>query len=159
MMTQAQKSPSPPLAAGEGRGEGAFLQERALRMRKDPTEAEKPIWQKIRNRQINGHKFRRQHPLDGYIPDFVCFEPKAIIEIDGGQHNESVPDAKRDAYFEAQGFKVLRFWNHDVLENIEGVAEAIRSSLPPHPSRAARGPLPSPAASGGEGDDEGVFHA
>ncbi len=158
-MVFLKKSPSPPPAAGEGRGEGAVLQKNALRMRKEPTEAEKLVWQKIRARQINGLKFRRQYPVDGCIPDFVCFEPKVIVEIDGGQHHENAADKLRDDYFHSQGFKVVRFWNNDVLENIDGVLDRLVASLPPHPSHAVRGPLPSPAASGGEGDHEGDVYA
>src|SRR3954467_2261949 len=99
MMQGKVKVPSPPRAkrvAGEGQGEGVVQQEHFLALRNNPTEAEKLFWHRIRNRQICGYKFRRQYPIDGYIPDFVCFEPKIIIEIDGGQHNESESDKKRD---------------------------------------------------------------
>jgi very-short-patch-repair endonuclease len=81
-------------------------------------------------RQLEGHKFRRQQLLGAYIVDLVCLERKLIIEVDGGQHGEQVvSDAERTAWLEAQGFRVLRFWNHDVLRDIEVVKEVIRGAL------------------------------
>jgi very-short-patch-repair endonuclease len=104
--------------------------ERARALRKNPTEAERSLWKHLRLRQLHGHKFRRQQPLGRYIVDFVCFEKKLIIEVDGGQHAERFPsDAARMAWLEARGFRVLRFWNHDVLGYIEAVKEAIREAL------------------------------
>ena len=97
----------------------------ARSMRADSTKAENVLWQALRNRQLEGLKFRRQVPLDGYIIDFVCFDAKLIVEVDGGQHSESDSDAVRDRHFEAAGFRVLRFLNDDVLENIDGVCLTI----------------------------------
>ena len=114
---------------------------RARRLRKDSTEAERAIWRRIRDRQLDGHKFRRQQPVGAFILDFVCLERKLVVELDGGQHAGQVSkDAERTAWLESQGFRVLRFWNHDVLRDIEVVAEAIRMAVlgpPPHPT-----PLP-----------------
>jgi very-short-patch-repair endonuclease len=90
-------------------------------MRADATKAENILWPALRNKQLEGLKFKRQEPLDGYILDFVCFEARLIVEVDGGQHAESHRDAARDYHFEAAGFRVLRFWNDDVVKNIDGV--------------------------------------
>jgi very-short-patch-repair endonuclease len=101
----------------------------ARRLRVNQTDAEAVLWNRIRNRQIDQHKFVRQVPIDGYICDFVCREICLIIEVDGGQHNESAKDDFRDRYLAAQGFKTLRFWNNDVLGNIEGVLSVIQTEL------------------------------
>jgi very-short-patch-repair endonuclease len=99
-------------------------------LRKNPTDAERVLWRHLRLRQIEGCKFRRQVPLGNYIADFVCFEKRLIIELDGGQHAaQAEQDAKRDAWMEADGFNMLRFWNHQVLREIESVLEAIRLKL------------------------------
>jgi len=97
----------------------------AKTLRKNQTEAEKKLWFFLRNKQINNIKFRRQQPIGNYIADFISTEKKMIIEVDGGQHFESDKDAKRDRWFHQQGYNVLRFWNNDVLQNIEGVLEVI----------------------------------
>ena len=103
--------------------------ERARGMRRDATDAERRVWAMLRNRQIERMKFRRQVPLGAYIADFACFDPKIIVECDGGQHAGSGYDAARDAWFRAQGFRVLRFWNADVLSEPDGVADAILAAL------------------------------
>jgi len=90
-------------------------------MRADATKAENLLWQALRNRQLAGLKFKRQVPLGGYILDFVCFEARLIVEVDGGQHSESRRDTERDAYFESQGLSTLRFWNDEVTGNIDAV--------------------------------------
>jgi very-short-patch-repair endonuclease len=102
---------------------------RARGMRLDSTKAENLLWQEIRDRRIEGFKFRRQVPLNSYILDFVCFDAKLIIEVDGGQHAESTSDAIRDAFFRAQGFHVLRFWNDDVVKGLDGAVLTIRAEL------------------------------
>jgi very-short-patch-repair endonuclease len=83
-------------------------------MRADATKVENVLWQALRNRQLEGLKFKRQVPLEGYILDFVCFEVRLIIEVDGSQHSDSQRDIVRDRHFEGQGFRVLRFWNDEV---------------------------------------------
>jgi very-short-patch-repair endonuclease len=91
-------------------------------LRSEMTDAESYLWQRLRARQIHGLKFRRQHPVGNYILDFACIEARLAIEVDGGQHNEmQINDDQRTALLEAQGWKVLRFWNNEVLQNIEGV--------------------------------------
>ena len=101
----------------------------ARRLRVNQTDAEAVLWNRIRNRQIDGHKFVRQVPISGYICDFVCRERFLIIEADGGQHNESATDAIRDRRLAGDGYRVLRFWNNDVLGNLEGVLVTIQAEL------------------------------
>jgi very-short-patch-repair endonuclease len=103
---------------------------RARQLRKNPTDAERLIWQKLRFWQVDGCKFRRQQPLGNYIVDFVCLEKRLIIEVDGGQHAEDANyDTDRDAWLRNQSFVILRFWNNDVLKNIDGVMEVIVKNL------------------------------
>jgi very-short-patch-repair endonuclease len=90
-------------------------------MRADATKAENLLWQALRNKHLAGLKFKRQVPLGGYILDFVCFEARLIVEVDGGQHSESASDVERDRMFESQGFRTLRFWNDEVTGNIDAV--------------------------------------
>jgi very-short-patch-repair endonuclease len=101
--------------------------QRARQLRKKMTDAERKLWQNIRARQLLGFKFRRQEPIGRYIVDFVCYESKLIIELDGGQHLEKQAkyDQVRDGWLRSQGFTVLRFWNFEVLENLDGVLESI----------------------------------
>jgi very-short-patch-repair endonuclease len=101
----------------------------ARRLRVNQTDAETVLWNRIRNRQIDGHKFVRQEPIAGYVCDFVCRERFLVVEVDGGQHNESAADARRDQRLIADGYRVLRFWNNDVLGNLEGVLATIQSEL------------------------------
>ena len=101
----------------------------ARKLRAHQTDAETVLWDRIRNRQIDGHKFARQVPIGGYICDFVCRERQIVVEVDGGQHNESAADAVRDQYLTEEGYRVLRFWNNDVLGNVEGVLIAIQIEL------------------------------
>jgi len=101
----------------------------ARRLRVNQTDAKIVLWNRIRNRQIDGHKFVRQEPILGYICDFVCRERRLIVEVDGGQHNESAADAIRDRRLIEEDYKVLRFWNNDVLGNAEGVLTAIQAEL------------------------------
>ena len=123
---------------------------RAKWMRLNPTEAEKRLWGILRAKRMIGNKFRRQVIIDRYIVDFVNFDHRLIVEADGSQHAESDYDKRRDAYLKRQGFKVLRFWNSDILKDGDSVAETIWHALqtPPLPSAAMRLP-PSPAR--GEG--------
>src|SRR3979409_2516479 len=91
----------------------------ARRLRVNQTDAETVLWNRIRNRQLDGHKFVRQEPIGGYVCDFVCRERLLIVEVDGGQHSESAADVIRDCRLSEEGYKVLRFWNNDVLGNVE----------------------------------------
>jgi very-short-patch-repair endonuclease len=107
------------------------------------TEAEIRVWQMLRAHRINGHKFRRQVPIGRYIADFVCHEARLVAEIDGGQHDRSSPrEIGRSSFPQNQGYRVLRFWNNEVLANPDGVHETIVSELaaspPPKPSPIKR---------------------
>ena len=94
------------------------------------TDAERKLWMGLNNRQVEGVKFRRQVPLGPYIADFVSHEGRLVIELDGGQHADRVDhDARRTAFLEGEGYRVLRFWNHDVLGNAEGVMKQIMITL------------------------------
>ena len=96
----------------------------ARSLRKASTDAESVLWRHLRRKQVAGLKFRRQQPVDKFVVDFVCFENRIIVEVDGGQHSIE-NDFERDSYFIKNRSKVLRFWNNDVLKNIEGVLEEI----------------------------------
>jgi very-short-patch-repair endonuclease len=109
---------------------------KAKSLRKNMTEEERILWSKIRNKQIGNIKFRRQEPIGNYIVDFVSFEKKLIIEIDGGQHNTSKNieyDTKRTEYLKEMGFDIIRFWNKDIRNNIEGVITHIVEHISPSP--------------------------
>lgn len=106
------------------------LRQRARELRTTQTDAEKRLWQHLRNRQLEGCKFRRQRPIGPYVADFICLDKTLIVEVDGGQHAEQIGyDAARTAFFEEQGYRVLRFWNNEVLSETEAVLEVIRSAL------------------------------
>jgi len=103
---------------------------RARELRSNPTNAERTLWRHLRLRQIHGHKFRRQRSIGPYIVDFVCLEKKVVIEVDGGQHSRrNSYDGKRDTWLRAKGFRVLRFWDHEVLTQIDDVKESIWQAL------------------------------
>ena len=108
------------------------LLRRCRKLRTSSSDAETRLWSCLRNRQLLGFKFRRQHPVDKFIVDFYCHDVKLAIEIDGGQHAEgaqSLYDKRRTAQLESKGIKVLRFWNNEVLQNLEGVLEMIAETL------------------------------
>ena len=104
----------------------------ARRLRREQTDAEKALWAKLKNEQLDGMRFRRQQPIGPYIVDFVAFERRLIIEIDGGQHNDQevmTRDEDRAMWLRQRHYQVLRFWNNEVLMNLEGVLERIRGAL------------------------------
>ena len=120
------------------------MKERARALRARQTDAERLLWSRLRNRYFADYKFRRQEVMGAYIVDFICLEAKLIIELDGGQHSTQIDyDAERSGYLNRLGFKVLRFWNNDVLQNTDAVLENIRLEL-------IKSPLPP-----GEGQGEG----
>ena len=99
-------------------------------LRQRSTEAERALWRKLRGRQLEGYKFRRQQPVGPYIVDFVNFEKGIIIELDGGQHvTNRARDEEREAWLRDEGFQIIRFWNNDVFDNMEGVLEVILREL------------------------------
>ena len=117
---------------------------KARNLRNNCTDAERTLWSRLRNSQVEGVKFRRQQPVESYIVDFLSFSPKLVIELDGGQHLDNRQyDAKRDECLRINGFEVLRFWDHEVFTNLEGVLEIIREHclghLPPPPDPPPQG--------------------
>jgi len=103
---------------------------RARTLRRNMTEAERRVWQILRSHRMTGYRFRRQVPIGRYIADFVCHEARLIVEIDGGQHDRSSPrEAERSGFLQNQGYRILRFWNNEVLANIDGVHETIAEEL------------------------------
>jgi very-short-patch-repair endonuclease len=103
---------------------------RPRELRKTPTAAEQRLRSRLRQQQL-GCKFRRQHPVGGYIADFACIEHRLIVEADGGQHAENPGDAIRTQRLQALGWRVIRFWNHEILETPDGVLVAIKAALKP----------------------------
>ncbi len=102
----------------------------ASKLRRNQTDAERKLWSRLRRRQLDGFRFRCQVPLGDYVVDFACLSEKLVVEVDGGQHTEQLEqDAERTASLEGQGFRVLRFWNNDVLQKTDGVIEAIVVAL------------------------------
>jgi len=101
----------------------------AKALRTNQTDPEGIIWSRLRAGNMEGLKFKRQQPIGKYIVDFVCLEKKIIIEIDGGQHNDSMNDQERDIWLSEQGYKVKRFWNNEVTQNLDGVLEVIRDEV------------------------------
>ena len=115
------------------------LTKRARSLRRDMTDAERRLWSRLRNRQIAKTKFVKQFPVGSYVADFAARSLRLVIELDGGRHSES-RDAERTRVIEAIGYRVIRFWNNDVMENIEGVLEAIAHEI--HIARGEKPPLP-----------------
>jgi very-short-patch-repair endonuclease len=121
------------LSEGRGLGEGNLKQKNAMNLnnkaralRKNQTDVELLLWQQLRNRRLCSYKFRRQFPIAPYVADFACLELKLIIELDGGQHADQISyDNQRSLFLEQRGFKVIRFWNNDVIQNTTGILEAI----------------------------------
>ena len=102
---------------------------RARELRKDMTPAERRLWTILQGRQLEGFHFRRQCPIGPHIADFACLEAKLLFEVDGGQHMDAVTDVRRDTFLSREGFRVLRFWNNEVMTNLEGVRALIVSRL------------------------------
>jgi very-short-patch-repair endonuclease len=99
---------------------------RAKKLRANMTDAELLLWSKLRRHQVHGHMFRHQASIGNYIVDFACLTIKLVIEVDGGQHNiDKARDERRTRWLEGQGYKVMRFWNNEVLQNLDGVLETI----------------------------------
>jgi very-short-patch-repair endonuclease len=118
----------------------------ARRLRRKATDAERRLWSRLRNRQLDGFKFKRQETMGPFIADFACVECKIVVEADGGQHNHGV-DGKRTAFLEELGWRVLRFWNNEVLQNTQGVLETILAECS---ERKAGKPSPCPLPRAGE---------
>ncbi len=99
------------------------------RLRRQSTDAETVLWLSLRDRRLSGFKFVRQEAIESYIVDFICRDKRLIVEVDGGQHSENTKDMERDRLLAAAGYRVLRFWNNDVLGNKNGVLETILDAL------------------------------
>ena len=118
----------------------------AKSLRQNMTAAEQHLWRHLRAHRLDGQKFRRQQPIGPYIVDFVHFGARLIVEADGGQHNDSLHDAQRDAWLKEQGFDVLRFWNDDILLRTDAVLEAIWQAMQERTCTSLIDPAPSPPA-------------
>jgi very-short-patch-repair endonuclease len=105
------------------------LRTAAIHMRREATDTERKLWLLLRDRRLAGFKFRRQVPIGPYVADFVSFSARLIVEVDGGQHAESAGDERRDRWFACENFEVVRYWNHDVLKNPDGVLTDLLSRL------------------------------
>jgi very-short-patch-repair endonuclease len=116
---------------GRGQGEGGLIT-LAKNLRKESTDVERLLWGRLRAGRFEGMKFRRQHPIGQFIVDFVCLERRLVIELDGGQHampEDRLKDGQRDAWLKKEGYRILRFWNNEVLTNMDGVLEVIREKM------------------------------
>ena len=102
---------------------------KARTFRQNQTDAELAFWHVVKAKRFHGYKFRRQHPVGPFYADFACIEHMLVVEIDGGQHAENKKDAERTAYLESKGFEVIRFWNNDVLSNMEGMLHTLSLTL------------------------------
>ena len=115
---------------GRDEGHALLMKSRARSLRRNSTDAEIILWQHLRGRRLLGYKFRRQVPVGKYIVDFLCEDQAIVIELDGGQHMEQERyDQTRTNWLQANGFLVLRFWNNDIAENLEGVLESLFSTI------------------------------
>ncbi len=120
----------------------------ARALRSDATDAERLLWRFVRNRHLSGYRFRRQVPLGPYVADLVCLRARLIVELDGSQHDESlIDDLERTQYFARLGYRVIRFWNNEVLQQTEAVLESILEAL------IQACPHPSPLPQAGEGEE------
>jgi very-short-patch-repair endonuclease len=128
-----------------------LLLDRARQLRRNMTDAERKLWFRLRRRQIDGHRFRRQVPVGGYIVDFACLAERLVVELDGGQHREEVNearDAQRTRSLQAMGYRVLRFWNSSVLSETHVVLETIFSALASRRDADSTLPQPCPPPAG-----------
>ena len=136
---------------------GSMYHDLARELRKNLTDAEQRLWSHLRGKQFGGFRFRRQAPIGQFIVDFVCFERKVVIELDGGQHRlVSEQDEARTNWLNAQGFRVLRCWNHEVFEDLDSILEAIWLALKTAPGEEVshwETPHPNPPPQGGRGSD------
>jgi very-short-patch-repair endonuclease len=137
-------NPLNPLPLGESQGEDSFMlpyprkqKTFARRLRRTQTDAERKLWLRLRDRQLCGAKFRRQHPIGPFLTDFCCMEIGLVVELDGSQHRvRALKDQKRSLYLQQRGYRILRFWDNEVLTNTDAVLEQIVRVLNRrHPNR------------------------
>jgi len=137
----------PPLRGRVGVGGKHMPNERARHLRKNMTDTERFVWHRLRKRQLAHFKFRRQMPLGPFIIDFISLERRVILELDGGQHAElAEADQKRTEWLKEQGFRVLRFWNHEVWKDWDAIEQVLWEAL-------EAGPPPQPSPARGEGEE------
>jgi len=115
------------------RGAQPTITARTRKLRRNATEAETKLWLALRDRRLGGFKFVRQSAIGPYIVDFVCRDRKLVVEVDGGQHADNAADRTRDIALASEGYRVMRFWNTDVLSNMDGVLDSLISALRDHP--------------------------
>ena len=140
----------PAPASSAQRGGVRSIVANARKLRRSSTDVEKKLWHRIRDKQIEDFRFRRQRPIGKFIVDFICLDARLIVELDGGQHAENtLGDSKRTEFLESLGYKVVRFWNNEVIENMEGVLDRLREEL--LSTRSLTPPSALPLA--GEGTD------
>jgi very-short-patch-repair endonuclease len=141
------------------RGADIAKTNRSRRLRRNSTDAELKLWSRLRARSISNHKFVRQEPIGAFVVDFVCREKRLVIEVDGGQHANNFRDSVRDRWLAEHHYRVLRFWNNDVLTNMDGVLETIATALeramPPHPDAEASASASDLSPQAGRGDPSG----
>lgn len=122
------------------------LKERARQLRRDQTDAEKKLWARLRSRQLNGFKFRRQFVIGPFIADFCCFEQRLVVELDGGQHaSKTASDKRRSAFLRSRDYTVVRFWDNEIFESMEAVLQRILQALHDADRNPEPSPLPSPS--------------
>ncbi len=173
----ADALPLPPRSGGEGLGVGGLVHvetkqqradkrtPRARQLRRAMTDAEKKLWWHLRRLPVQGTHFRRQSPIGPYFVDFACHELRIVIEVDGGGHGQArqmAADAHRADFLNARGYHVLRFWNNDVLKDIDAVMTSIFDAIARRSAQAPPTPNPSPplaSARGGRGDKPGTIKA
>ena len=129
----------------------------ARRMRQTPTDAESRLWHNLRAGRLVGYRFRRQQPLGRFIVDFVCFEQRLIVEVDGSQHGDDeglARDEMRTRWLQSEGYRVIRFWNNDVMSKTESVLEAIHNMIAVTPPRLPSAGDPPPQGEGKESRGE-----
>jgi very-short-patch-repair endonuclease len=125
------------------------LRARARRLRRDQTDTEKKLWERLRSRQLGGFKFRRQFVIGPFITDFCCFEQRLVVELDGGQHvDQSDADRRRSDFLLSRGYRVLRFWDNEAMENIDAVLERILLALDKPASNGVPSPFSLPEGEG-----------
>jgi very-short-patch-repair endonuclease len=136
-----------------------ILRDRARQLRRNQTDVEGKLWSRLRSRQLRSFKFRRQHPIGPFITDFCCFKRRLVVELDGGQHaNRTADDQKRTAFLVARGYRVLRFWDNEVMENIDGVLQRIVEVLGEPSVNSEPSPVPSPTGRGSKrGSDKSGY--
>ena len=122
---------------------------KARELRIHMTDAERRLWAVLRGRRLQGYKFRRQHPVGPFILDFACIEHRLVIEADGGQHSDNAADERRTAWLARRGWRVLRFWNNEILSSTEGVQEAVLEALAENNAPERKVPSPSRRAAAG----------